>query len=85
MIRPRCSTQFDLLPLGALDPLMRINNICVDALRKHETGGAIPPTGLRRIRMARTRTRARLRPVRLTVLPRLLLHVSHNKSRPCPC
>jgi hypothetical protein len=69
-------------PAWALPPLRTLSDTAVDALRKHETGGVIPSTSLRCIRMARTETRARLRPMHLALLSRLLLHVNYSKISP---
>ena len=57
----------------------------VDALRKHETRRVIPPTSMHRIRMARTETRTRRRPVHRALPIRLLLHVNQrNPLTPKP-
>jgi hypothetical protein len=88
IIHQRCDTYFSSTPppglarAWALPPLRTFSDTTVDALRKHETGSVIPSTSLRRIRMARTKTRARLRPMHLALLSRLLLHVNCNKSHP---
>jgi hypothetical protein len=69
-------------PPWALPPLRTFSDTTVDALRKHETGSVIPSTYVHHICMARTKIRARLHPMHLALLSRLLLHVNYNKSHP---
>jgi hypothetical protein len=82
IIYQRCDYLPQLNPPWALPPLRTFSDTTVDALRKHETGSVIPSTYVHHICMARTKIRARLHPMHLALLSRLLLHVNYNKSHP---